>query len=216
MSRVAGSLKSCLYKNTDSVLGQLRPVDKHYLRRVPRIASLMIFYATIGYHWFFHHLDPAGQSSGTMFSLFNPNQKSQWLPHLRGWHEVSATWIWSWNEHWLSLTSLVGGLVAIFYLPINIGFLIIPIDELIFFRGVAQPPTSDETWNSSRFWNILAPCLDSPMLCLKLWLILLVKQRPDPSALLGSVPLWAPSINGNKYRYILYIYIYIHIYICIQ
>ena len=38
---------------------------------------------------------------------------------------------------------LVGGLVAILYFPINIGFLIIPIDELIFFRGVAQPPTSD-------------------------------------------------------------------------
>ena len=37
---------------------------------------------------------------------------------------------------------LVGGLVAIFYFPINIGFLIIPIDEVIFFRGVAQPPTS--------------------------------------------------------------------------
>ena len=36
---------------------------------------------------------------------------------------------------------LVGGLVAIFYFPINIGFRIIPIDELIFFRGVAQPPT---------------------------------------------------------------------------
>ena len=32
---------------------------------------------------------------------------------------------------------LVGGLVAIFYFPINIGFLIIPIYELIFFRGVA-------------------------------------------------------------------------------
>ena len=37
---------------------------------------------------------------------------------------------------------LVGGLVAIFYFPRNIGFLIIPIDEIIFFRGVAQPPTS--------------------------------------------------------------------------
>ena len=37
---------------------------------------------------------------------------------------------------------LVGGLVAIFYFPINIGSLIIPIDELIFFRGVglAQQP----------------------------------------------------------------------------
>ena len=41
--------------------------------------------------------------------------------------------------------NLVGGLVAIFYFPINIGLLIIPIDELIFFRGVAQPPTRN--WN---------------------------------------------------------------------
>ena len=37
---------------------------------------------------------------------------------------------------------LVGGLVAMFYFPRNIGLRIIPIYELIFFRGVAQPPTS--------------------------------------------------------------------------
>ena len=37
---------------------------------------------------------------------------------------------------------LVGGLVAIFYFPIYKGNLIIPTDELIFFKGVAQPPTS--------------------------------------------------------------------------
>ena len=37
---------------------------------------------------------------------------------------------------------LVGGLEHQFYFPKNIGFLIIPIDELMFFRGVAQPPTS--------------------------------------------------------------------------
>ena len=36
---------------------------------------------------------------------------------------------------------LLGGLVAIVYFPINIGNFIIPIDELIFFRGVNQPPT---------------------------------------------------------------------------
>ena len=28
--------------------------------------------------------------------------------------------------------------------PLNIGNVIIPTDELIIFRGVAQPPTSDE------------------------------------------------------------------------
>ena len=33
---------------------------------------------------------------------------------------------------------------SIFIFPINIGNLIIPIDELIFFRGVAQPPTRNK------------------------------------------------------------------------
>ena len=37
--------------------------------------------------------------------------------------------------------SLVGGLVAINFIFPYIGLLIIPIDEVIFFRGVAQPPT---------------------------------------------------------------------------
>ena len=37
---------------------------------------------------------------------------------------------------------LVGGLVAINFIFPYIGLLIIPIDALIFFRGVAQPPTS--------------------------------------------------------------------------
>ena len=32
-------------------------------------------------------------------------------------------------------------LPSIWHFPINIGLLITPIDELIFFRGVAQPPT---------------------------------------------------------------------------
>ena len=40
--------------------------------------------------------------------------------------DVDYIWLVVWN---------------IFYFPINIGFLVIPIDELIFFRGVAQPPT---------------------------------------------------------------------------
>ena len=58
---------------------------------------------------------------------------------------------------YLLASCLVGGLVAIFYFPIHwlvaifgifpfilgiIWNVIIPIDELMFFRGVAQPPTS--------------------------------------------------------------------------
>ena len=51
------------------------------------------------------------------------------------------------NHHWTPITfnlnhHLVGGLEHQFYFPINIGNVIIPIDEVIFFRGVAQPPTS--------------------------------------------------------------------------
>ena len=42
-----------------------------------------------------------------------------------------------------------------FLFPRNIGFLIIPIDELIFFRGVAQPPTR---WQ--RMYQVLAIILD--------------------------------------------------------
>ena len=37
---------------------------------------------------------------------------------------------------------LVGGLVAIFYFPINIGFLIIPIDVHIFQRGSKHQPVT--------------------------------------------------------------------------
>ena len=40
-----------------------------------------------------------------------------------------------------SIFMLVGGLEH-FYFPMTIGNFIIPMDELIFFRGVAQPPTS--------------------------------------------------------------------------
>ena len=57
---------------------------------------------------------------------------------------------------------LVGGLVAMFSFPRNIGFLIIPIDELIFFRGVAQPPTRMDLiiwcqWRTLIFWFVIEP-----------------------------------------------------------
>ena len=41
-----------------------------------------------------------------------------------------------------------------FNVPINIGNFIIPIDEVIFFRGVAQPPTSQHCSPKNRvsFW----------------------------------------------------------------
>ena len=64
--------------------------------------------------------------------------------------------------------NLVGGLVAmnfIFpYVPINIGNFIIPIDELIFFRGVAQPPTSYHRLCTSRCQHFvpIPPLIDDP------------------------------------------------------
>ena len=41
---------------------------------------------------------------------------------------------------------LVGGLVAIFYFPINIGFLIIPIDEVVYFSEGWLKTTSQTPW----------------------------------------------------------------------
>ena len=72
--------------------------------------------------------------------------------------EASAMrWLLGWFSRWFLVSWLqktlprankkvwynrYGGLVAIFYFPINIGNVIIPIDEVIFFRGVGiQPPT---------------------------------------------------------------------------
>ena len=44
---------------------------------------------------------------------------------------IAAAWAHLQNEHAIFMDGyLVGGLVAILYFPINIGFLIIPIDEL--------------------------------------------------------------------------------------
>ena len=61
------------------------------------------------------------------------------------------------NRH--SPQKLVGGLVAI-----NLAFsqkywefLIIPIDELMFFRGVAQPPTRKCSWRIVDSWHVLSP-----------------------------------------------------------
>ena len=50
------------------------------------------------------------------------------------------------REHFRGRINLVGGLEHEFY-DFPIGNVIIPTDELIFFRGVAQPPTT----NGSRF-----------------------------------------------------------------
>ena len=74
---------------------------------------------------------------------------------MTGWSNSMAWYgiVWNnWIFDWMVIDSLVKKTMTgpyncwlvvrnIFYFPINIGLLIIPIDELIFFRGVAQPPT---------------------------------------------------------------------------
>ena len=72
------------------------------------------------------------------------NLMYHWLV-VNGCHEFYHNPIMNYNP------LLVGGewLPSIFYFPRNIGCLIIPIDEVIFFRGVAQPPIrskSLKTW----------------------------------------------------------------------
>ena len=66
------------------------------------------------------------------------------------------------NFFWETHGRLVGGLVAMFYFPIFIGFLIIPIDELIFLRGVAQPPTRR---CSGKWGDVFLRCMGTRMDC---------------------------------------------------
>ena len=57
---------------------------------------------------------------------------------------------------YLILNILVGGLEHQFYFPINIGNVIIPIDELIFFRGVAKNHQPAKDWRNQPVGQILS------------------------------------------------------------
>ena len=63
---------------------------------------------------------------------------------LNGWRTDEGWQKVGW-KHGTSDTGTIAGWwfgCHFWHVPINIGVLIIPIDELIFFRGVAKPPTS--------------------------------------------------------------------------
>ena len=78
-----------------------------------------------------------------------------WLALTLGWSKRSIRTMFGWeifiaekgeaNENRTQKLKLVGGLEHQFYFPIYWVAFIIPIDGLIFFRGVAQPPTSKKT-----------------------------------------------------------------------
>ena len=64
-------------------------------------------------------------------------------------HPGWLTWAENSYETSIASHSLVGGLVAIFYFPRNIGFLIIPIDFHIFQRGSNHQPVAVGEWDLS-------------------------------------------------------------------
>ena len=66
-----------------------------------------------------------------------------------------AEWT-GWNSWFPPM--LVGGLVAMFYFPINIGFLIIPIDVHIFQRGSNHQPVFFHQWIPPLVDPCLAQC----------------------------------------------------------
>ena len=67
-----------------------------------------------------------------------------WLNHIISYHIISYHIISGW---WFGCHQ--------FYFPINIGLLIIPIDGLIFFRGVAKNHQPDDVWwLSMEVWMI--------------------------------------------------------------
>ena len=99
------------------------------------------------------HLLPAGiwcRSSGSSSS--KARRWNQWEPS-GGWpwtfHQIPWNWLrWVRGQEQGRIpqikmeTDLVGGLEHFLFSIIH-GIPILPIDELIFFRGVGQPPTSD-------------------------------------------------------------------------
>ena len=73
---------------------------------------------------------------------------------------------------------LVGGLVAMFYFPINIGFLIIPIDGPYFSEGWP--------WPTKQFVSVILAVIDSPIT----WDLLNHNQTPNAGALHWHKSLW--------------------------
>ena len=114
------------------------------------------------------------------------------------------------------LASLVGGLVAMFYFPRNIGNLIIPMDELIFFRGWPnhQPDQFPGTrlfyllWCSCRIhfaWTTKAAGCHRGLAAWSFLLSSLANHR------IIAVIAWVVLKHISYiYIYIHYIYIYIH------
>ena len=63
---------------------------------------------------------------------------------------------------WLTIIFLVGGLEHEFYFSIIYGNFIIPSDDLIFFRGAAQPPISHH-FSPTKLQNFGSSCLEKPI-----------------------------------------------------
>ena len=90
----------------------------------------------ITYNWYF----------GRLLWSYPRWWKSLWFPWESSWIPPKIYWIIYWKMIQKSRLSTGWWFGCHFWhCPMNIGFLIIPIDELIFFRGVAQPPTS-QSW----------------------------------------------------------------------
>ena len=118
--------------------------------------------------------NPVKSSEITIF--YRPQEQRRfhrWFPE-DSTSSVCVTWNISWrtwhhgtNDGWKKIGDddvrrihlYLGDVVWLpfVYVPINIGLLIIPIDELIFFRGVAQPPTrymsfDGISWDMIKSW----------------------------------------------------------------
>ena len=136
-------------------------------------------------HWFIGSASLTVPSLSVTAATAARRMAAQWWP----------SWPWTSARHWFlareffAETKLVGGnwLPFLFYFPINIGFLIIPIDELIFFRGVAQPPTR-RTWSMS--WMKFVSWCFFVVVCMQLWAHFLMRMCQDTHCGSFHTPLW--------------------------
>ena len=76
------------------------------------------------------------------------------------WSQWSKFWLivagWWWLEHdWLffAIYWMYNNVILVVYEILVVIWIVIPIDELIFFRGVGQPPTRYFGWSLSWFFS---------------------------------------------------------------
>ena len=142
MPKLVGGLDHFLFSH---ILGIIIPSDFHIFQKGSNHQPAKVFAVPVAINppdqptpfptteaW----ADWSGKVHTAAHGNVRPPRGMTWRCHDdSGWQRLVLKWGETSHSGWWWM-------VAMFYFPRNIGNVIIPSDELIFFRGVAQPPTS--------------------------------------------------------------------------